>query len=112
MISNNKDQSAITYKLLNTYNDVQSIIKDSKQLFSTNKSYFLLIADKKQAIMVEIGGKEGQYEILSSTDNDDVLFHTNHFVLPSMWSINQWNAIGSDKRFQRIRQLIKDTPRP
>ena len=29
-----------------------------------------------------------------------------------MRSINQWYAIGSDKRFQRIRQLLKDTPRP
>ena len=62
--------------------------------------------------MFEIDGKEGQYEILSSTDNDVVLFHTIHFVLPSMWSINPWCAIGSDERFQCTRQLTKDTSQP
>jgi hypothetical protein len=108
----NKDQSAVMYTILKHYSSVSAVIKDKDKLFANSNANFLIIADSKEAIMIEIANKNNQYEILNAADNHGILFHTNHYVLPSMLKFNQLYIPGSNARFKRMTALFKDSPKP
>ena len=57
-----------------------------------------------------MGPVKGSYEILKASQNQNRLYHTNHYVLEPMRKFNKVFYPDSEDRFQTIKALMKDTP--
>lgn len=107
-----EDQSKVIYQLLEHYGSVAQVLKDQKKLFSNGEANFLIIGDKHEAILVEVGPKKESYQILQAKDHSDRLYHTNHYVLSQMKKYNYKFFHDSKLRFQQIETLVNDTEKP
>lgn len=106
------NQSKLIFNLIKHYATVAQVLKHKDKLFGHAAPNFLIIADKKQAILVEIGTKKNQYAILKASQNKNILYHTNHYVLPSLIKENTLFYKDSDIRFARIRELMNNEKEP
>jgi len=66
-----------------------------------------LLADQKTLALLEVYSLD-RYEIKKTSDG--VLFHTNHYLLPSMRAFNGKMSKSSAIRLERIQVLLKDPP--
>ncbi|WP_299734324.1 carcinine hydrolase/isopenicillin-N N-acyltransferase family protein [uncultured Endozoicomonas sp.] len=104
---NDKDQSAVLYELLENYQSVAEVLNDEEKLFGNGMANFLIIGDKTEAILVEVGPNKKQYQIMSARENNNRLYHTNHYVLDSMRSLNQVYYPDSADRFDTIKAMMQ-----
>lgn len=65
----------------------------------------LIVADKKAIATIEIGA-EGKFRIDKKANS--YLCHTNHYVLEGMTDFNKKIGESSQKRYERICQLLND----
>ena len=107
---NDADQSAVIYTILENYNSVADVLADQKTLFGNGLANFLIIGDKTQAILVEVGSTNDTFQILNASDNNNRVFHTNHYVLSEMRSLNKIYYADSEDRFVAIKRLMTQAP--
>ena len=69
----------------------------------------LMLADKKSVATVEIG-PEGKFSI--EQKENDYICHTNHYVAEDMLNFNKKIGQSSQKRYERICQLLDDASSP
>ncbi len=107
---NDADQSAVMYAILENYSSVAEVLDDQEKLFGNGLANFLIIGDKTEAILVEVGPKENVFQILKASQNNNRLFHTNHYVLKSMRGLNKVFFSDSEDRFASIKSLMNNAP--
>ena len=107
---NDADQSAAIYTILANYSSVADVLTDQQTLFGNGLANFLIIGDKSEAILVEVGPEKNSFQILQASDNNNRLFHTNHYVLSNMRKLNKVYYSDSEDRFQAIKHLITKAP--
>lgn len=98
--------SAVIYNVLEGYSSVADVVADQQTLFGNGYANFLIIGDQTEAILVEIGPEENTYQILRASDNNNRLYHTNHYVLQSMRRHNKVFYPDSEDRFATIKKLM------
>ncbi len=101
-----KGAGGVTSRLLSGCDSVESALQ-KKELFVGPQ--YIMLADRKHIAYVEIGDK-GRHAIRCV--DKGILYHTNHYLEPSML---EWNrAIGESSRIrcERIKELLEGTPRP
>ena len=103
---NNADQSAVIYTILENYSSVADVLADQQKLFGNGLANFLIIGDKTEAILVEVGSSTNSFQILKASDNDNRVFHTNHYVLSEMRKLNTIFYSDSEDRFVAIKHLM------
>lgn len=69
----------------------------------------LMLADKKSVATVEVG-PEGKFSI-EQKDNG-CIYHTNHYILEDMLGLNKKIGVSSQKRYDRIGQLLSEGDLP
>ncbi|MEA4825191.1 hypothetical protein SDC9_82017 [bioreactor metagenome] len=69
----------------------------------------LMLADKKSVATVEVG-PEGKFSI-EQKDNG-CIYHTNHYILEDMLGLNKKIGGSSQKRYDRIGQLLSEGDLP
>ena len=70
---------------------------------------FLMLADKNKVAIIEIG-PEGKFFIES--EENATLYHTNHYVSEEMLDFNRTIGESSQKRYDRIGQLLSTVTEP
>lgn len=98
--------SAVIYKILEGYSSVADVLADQQTLFGNNSANFLIIGDQTEAVVVEVGPEQNAYQILRASDNNNRVFHTNHYVLQSMRRFNKVFFPDSENRFTTIKKLM------
>jgi len=98
--------SAVIFNILEGYSSVADVLADQQRLFGNGYANYLIVADQTEAILVEVGPEENAYEILQASDNDNRVYHTNHYVLDSMRQFNKDFYPDSEYRFTSIKQLM------
>ncbi|USE37669.1 carcinine hydrolase/isopenicillin-N N-acyltransferase family protein [Endozoicomonas sp. SCSIO W0465] len=98
--------SAVIFNVLEGYSSVADVLADQQALFGNGYANFLIIGDQTEAILVEIGPEENAYQILRASDNNNRVYHTNHYVLQSMRSYNKVFYPDSEDRFATIKKLM------
>ena len=68
-----------------------------------------MLADKKSVATIEIG-PEGKFSI--EQKENDYICHTNHYVAEDMLNFNKKIGQSSQKRYERICQLLDDASSP
>jgi len=68
-----------------------------------------MLADKKSVATVEVG-PEGKFSI-EQKDNG-CIYHTNHYILEDMLGLNKKIGVSSQKRYDRIGQLLSEGDLP
>ncbi len=107
---NDADQSAAIYAILKGHRSVAEVLENQEKLFGNGLANFLIIGDQSGAILVEVGPKEGSYQILHASENNNRLYHTNHYVLEPMRGFNKVFYPDSADRFETIKALMKSAP--
>ena len=69
----------------------------------------LMLADKKSVATVEIG-PEGKFSI--EQKENDYICHTNHYIVEDMLNFNKKIGQSSEKRYERIGQLLDNSSLP
>jgi isopenicillin-N N-acyltransferase like protein len=95
-------------RLLSSYASVDELTQ-ARHLFAKARPMFLLAADPRQALMVEIG-QNGEYRL--DTPQRDFLAHTNHFLHPELVNNNSKIGASSRQRLATINSLLGSAPRP
>lgn len=103
---NDADQSAAIFTILENYSSVAAVLEDKEQLFGNGLANFLIIGDKSQAVLVEVGPNKNQFEVLNASANNNRLYHTNHYVLNPLRSLNKIYYPDSEDRFATIKALM------
>lgn len=106
------NQSKLIFSILQGYSSVEEVLINQDKIFKNSAPNFLIIGDNAQAILVEIGTKKNQFEIRTAAQNDGILYHTNHYVLPSLVNENTLFYLGSQRRFSRIKHLMTHERKP
>ena len=96
-------KSAVAARVLARYSSVAEIEAGAERLFSNARAVFLMIADKKELLAVEIG-LDGKWSIVHP--HNGVACHTNHFLSASMQDFNSSTGKSSRARLSRIDELL------
>ena len=107
---NDGDQSAAIYTILENYRSVAEVLKAKQKLFADGMANFLIIGDKHEAILIEVGPEQGSYQILRAKQNGNKLYHTNHYVLKEMEPFNKVFYPDSQHRFTSIKSQMTESP--
>lgn len=84
-------------------------LTQARHLFAKARPMFLLVADPRQALMVEIG-QNGEYRL--DKPQREFFAHTNHFLHPELADHNRWIGTSSRQRLATINSLLGTAPRP
>jgi isopenicillin-N N-acyltransferase like protein len=95
--------------LLRRYATCDQILADKQELLSGRKPSFLLISDRKQLLVLEVG-LGGRYAI--KVVDSGVAAHCNHFLEDSLADCNLRASESSTTRVARIAELLRAAPRP
>ncbi len=93
-------------RILSTYGSVDEVVND-QNIFSEARPSFLMIADQKSIVSVEIG-LNGQYA-LTRQDNGNIS-HTNHYLSPDLLMDNRKIGESSRKRMEKIQDVLARGP--
>jgi predicted choloylglycine hydrolase len=95
-------------KLLTAFDSVDSLLAD-RELLSASHPTFYMAADRKKIAVIEVGPK-GQVAV--KTQENGVLFHTNHYLDPKLLQANEKVGRSSQVRLDRIGALMTGAPVP
>lgn len=95
--------------LLSGYSTCDEILARKDALFSKCRAEFLMIADAKKILVVEVG-LQGHYAI--NTVENGPAAHTNHYLEKSLDEFNVNRGASSVTRLQRINDLLNANPAP
>lgn len=91
--------------LLAHYHNLDEVAADADKLFVGVRPVFLMLADSKGLMTVEIG-QGGHYVLKRSAGG--TMTHTNHYLDASVLSQNQRIGTSSAARYARINTLLAD----
>ena len=106
------NQSSLIYDIISRYSSVKQVLANKDKIFTHSSPNFLIIGDKHQALLVEIGTHKKQYRLLKATEHGNILYHTNHYVLPQLIHENSLFYLDSKMRFARIKFLMTNETQP
>lgn len=92
---------ALTAKLLKECSSVEEAISKTDLFMGPQ---ILMVADKQKVATIEIG-PEGNFSVM--VKDNGTIFHTNHYIDKSMLAFNQISSVSSQKRYNRIEELLK-----
>lgn len=96
-------------QILSRFASVDELAANADHVFSGSRAIFLLVADRQQVLLAEIGlGGEFVFHAV----DDGTLAHTNHYLNKDLAVFNTANTPGSAVRLARINALLKQTPKP
>lgn len=101
---NQPGKHGVMSRILANYASVDALAADAEKIFSQARTSFLMVADRRKVLMVEIGleGKFSMKVVESGTAT-----HTNHFLDPKLASMyNGKIGTSSAIRLARIRELL------
>jgi isopenicillin-N N-acyltransferase like protein len=101
-------EKGLMRRLLSSCASVDELIK-ARHLFAKARPMFLLAADPRQALVVEIG-QNGEYRL--DKPQRDFFAHTNHFLHPELAYNNSKIGASSRQRLATINSLLGTAPRP
>lgn len=101
-------ETGLTEKALRSCDSVDAVL-GMRNVFSKSRPSFLLFADNRKIMLVEIG-LEGQY-FACMTDNG-TLFHTNHYLHEEFTFLNTIANESSLIRLSRLRELLESYGKP
>ena len=84
-------------------------LRQAGHLFARARPMFLLAADSRQALVVEIG-RNGEYRL--DAPHGEFSAHTNHFLNPELAGNNSRIGSSSKQRLATITRLLSSAPRP
>ncbi len=92
--------------VLTRYRNLDDVAADADQLFTGIKPMFLMLADSKGLMTVEVG-QDGHYALARQANG--TMTHTNHYLNTGL--IEQQQKIGpsSATRYSRINALLSET---
>jgi hypothetical protein len=102
-------RSGVMSTLLQHYATCDQILADQKALFQNRKPTLLMISDRKQILVLEVGLK-GRYALKAVESGTAT--HSNHFLDASLTNCNAHVSESSAARLARIAELLEKTPRP
>lgn len=95
--------------LLAQYASCDQVLAGKEKLLSHRKPSFLLISDRKQILMLEVG-LEGHYAI--KVVKAGTVTHSNHYLEESLTAFNEKIGESSATRCKRISDLLQAAPKP
>lgn len=102
-------ETAVLTAVLSQYDSVSEVLMHAKKLFSHHRVGYYMIADAHQLMLVEVG-LNGQYKI--KTFHNGYLYHTNHYIFPSLQYLNIKAHRSSSIRYQSIKTLLDSSTKP
>lgn len=93
-------------KLLQECSNVDEVLTKTDSFLGPQ---ILMIADRQKIATIEIG-PEGAFS--SAVKQNGITYHTNHYLLENMLTHNRTLGESSQKRIDRIAELLNDAPRP
>ena len=109
MRDNQPGKRGIISKLLSGCADCDEVLTRKDSIFPGARAGFVMIADRKKILMVEIG-LEGKYAV-KAVENSAVA-HSNHFLDERLSEFNVKIGKSSATRLERVSQLIKSPAQP
>lgn len=106
---NQPGKHGVIIALLSGCATCDEVLAKKNEIFPNTRTMFIMIADRKKILMVEVG-LGGKYAL--RVVENDVVFHTNHFLDPLLSEFNIKIGPSSSARFARISQLMKTVTRP
>lgn len=98
--------SGLLVKLLRECGSVDEVLARTDLFLGPE---ILMLADKHKVATIEIG-PEGKF--VATTKENDVTFHTNHYVYEGMEEFNHMVGESSQIRYDRIGQLLSTVAEP
>lgn len=95
--------------ILARYATCDEVLTDQHKLFTNRRPVFMLIADRKQILVLEIG-LNGRYAVKAVKSGPVV--HSNHYLDETMLEFNRKIAQSSATRVKRIAELLKQRAAP
>jgi isopenicillin-N N-acyltransferase like protein len=95
--------------LLARYASCDQVLADQQKLFAHRKPSFLLISDRHQLILLEVG-LQGQFA--TRVVKAGTVTHSNHYLEPALAECNKTVGPSSATRLKRISELLQAAPRP
>jgi isopenicillin-N N-acyltransferase like protein len=105
----NPGRLSFTREFLSDYASCDEFLTDKDAIFSSLRPTFVMIADAKKILMVEVGAA-GQYAL--KVIENSVVVHSNHYLDTALASFNRSVSASSLKRYDRLNQLLAKTPPP
>lgn len=95
--------------LLARYASCDQVLADQEKLFSHRKPSFLLISDRHQLILLEVG-LQGHFA--TRVVKTGAVTHSNHYLDQSLAECNRNIGQSSAARLKRISELLQTAPKP
>lgn len=102
------EESKLMTLILTKYSSVKDVLNDQKKLFLNSQINDLLIADKHQTALIEVGNKH--YGV--KTVKNGTQAHANSYVFNNMKSENKIKIPDSQARYNEIQSLLKNHKKP
>jgi hypothetical protein len=103
------DKQGVLGRLLSDYATCDQVLANQGTLFPNCRAEFLMIADRKKILVVEIG-LHGRHAI--RTVENGPAAHANHYLEKSLNEFNVEIGASSARRLERITDLLKACPAP
>jgi hypothetical protein len=95
--------------LLAGYASCDEVLADQKKLFANRRPTFLMMADRRKILMLEVGLR-GRYDV--KVIESGAYAHSNHYLEPSLAEFNLRIGTSSAARLVRISHLLATSPKP
>lgn len=107
---NQPGKRGIMTMILEKYATIDDLLIDADRVFSSARAGFFLIADRRKALVAEVG-LDGKYS-LRQVENATTT-HTNHYLAPELAALyNEKIGKSSATRLARINQLLAEASPP
>jgi isopenicillin-N N-acyltransferase like protein len=105
----NPGRLSFTREFLSDYASCDDILADKDAIFSSLRPTFVMIADAKKILMVEVG-IAGQYAL--EVIENSIVVHSNHYLDAALTSLNRSVSASSVKRYDRLNHLLAEALPP
>ena len=95
--------------LLAGYASCDEVLADQKKVFANRRPTFLMMADRRKILMLEVGLK-GRYAV--KVIESGAFAHSNHYLEPALAEFNLTIGASSAARLERISHLLASSPKP
>lgn len=102
-------KQGVISQILSRFASVDELAANADRVFSGSRAMFLLVADRQQILMAEIG-LGGEF-VFHTLDNG-ALAHTNHYLNKDLAVFNNPTSPSSIARLARINALLNQTAQP
>jgi hypothetical protein len=102
-------KGSLSGALLAGYASCDEVLADQKKVFANRRPTFLMMADRRKILMLEVGLK-GRYAV--KVIESGAFAHSNHYLEPALAEFNLTIGASSAARLERISHLLASSPKP